>query len=523
MIRSKSLFLIALFFPIVLGAQAFDFDVVHSSQKKLKMGQQFGDVIHEHPQYIYTITRRSINGILEEKEIELEVFDKELKRVRSKSLSLEYKGNIVQYERLILMGDKLYLFTSYFNTSKKVNFLFAEVYDANSLKRLKRMEIVGQFESVNRFESGLIGFKKSFDKSKLLVYCQLASKKEDPERVYALVFGEGMEVEWERVLELGIEDRDINIFDYEVSINGDVFLLGLTKDINGKDTGKFMLSSFTNLGTEKHEYKLSFQNKIISDVRFKVNNTGELLIAGLYGLSSRKKAKGTVFFRIDPKSKKILASKTAEFSDDVLLEASNIRSQKRKEKYLSDDSRLDRLELDNFVVRELIPRSDGGLLMMVERFYVREYRSMNTGFYNGVRNNGTVSYTYHYEEIIVFNIRPDGSLDWSTMIPKYQSSINDGGFYLGYTYLVGPKGIFFVFNDMGNTRRSFEDGFSFRNDFSTPVIWRLGQDGSTDKRELSVLNNGIKIVPRFTKQVGSSKWFVYQGRKGNQQISLLKL
>ena len=76
---------------------------------------------------------------------------------------------------------------------------------------------------------------------------------------------------------------------------------------------------------------------------------------------------------------------------------------------------------------------------------------------------------------------------------------------------------------MGNTRRSFEDGFSFRNDFSTPVIWRLGQDGSIDKRELSVLNNGIKIVPRFTKQVGSSKWFVYQGRKGNQQISLLKL
>ena len=146
--------------------QSIDYDLTTSADTKLKMGQYFDDVIFENKEVIYTITRREITGFIEEKSIDVELYDRSLKKLKKKTLSLEYKSNLLQYEALKYLNGKLYLFTSFFNSAKKKNYLFMEVYDALSLKRLQRMEIIGEFDSVNRYESGFISFEESFDKSK---------------------------------------------------------------------------------------------------------------------------------------------------------------------------------------------------------------------------------------------------------------------------------------------------------------------------------------------------------------------
>ena len=124
-----------------LRGQTIDYNVVSSSEEKLRMCQYFDQVIHDNPSFIYTIKRRKINGILEEKKIEVEIYTPDLKRVRSRDLNLEYKGNKRNFEELLYLNDKLYLFTSFFNTSKKTNFLFVETYDAYTLKKTGSIEI----------------------------------------------------------------------------------------------------------------------------------------------------------------------------------------------------------------------------------------------------------------------------------------------------------------------------------------------------------------------------------------------
>ena len=145
----------------VLVAQTIDYDLATSGDSKLKMGQYFDQVIFDNKDVIYTITRRKITGFIEEKTIDVELYDRSLKKLKKKSLSLEYKSNLLQYEALKYLNGKLYLFTSFFNSAKKKNYLFMEVYDGLTLKRLQRMEIVGEFESVNRYESGFIGFEEN--------------------------------------------------------------------------------------------------------------------------------------------------------------------------------------------------------------------------------------------------------------------------------------------------------------------------------------------------------------------------
>jgi len=57
------------------------------------------------------------------------------------------------------------------------------------------------------------------------------------------------------------------------------------------------------------------------------------------------------------------------------------------------------------------------------------------------------NYYYYYNDVIVLSIGKGGEVDWYAHIPKRQSSMNDGGFYLGYTFLINDAGLHFVFND----------------------------------------------------------------------------
>jgi hypothetical protein len=508
-----------------LKAQSIDYGLVTSSETKLKMGQYFDEVIFENKDFIYTVTRREITGFLEEKNIDVEVYDRTLKRVRKKSFSLEYKGNLLQYESLKYINGELYLFTSFFNSAQKRNFLFMEVFDASTLKKTKKIEIVGAFDSANRYESGFIGFEQSFDKSKFLVYCQLSSKRKDNEKVYCIVFDSGMNVLWEKTLELPYEDKKINVFAYQVSNNGEVFFLCRYFTSEGKRTGNYLLASFNYGGTGLHEYKLSLTDKIISDLKFIVNNNNDLLVAGLYSITSWDKAKGVVYFRIDPRAKKIEMFNTQELDPELIVDVVDFSFGKKRDRVLSSPDKLARLEIGNFVIRDLIPRSDGGLLMLTEKYYVREYNSMNTGFYTGRPTGvGTVNYSYHYEEIIVYNISPRGEIEWSTLIPKIQYSFNDRGYYLGFNHAVTSKGISILFNDFGSSGRGGQMDYNFRNNVSTnPIIWRIGQNGTTENQILGQLGKRLKIIPKNTAQVSGSSIFIYQGGRGIQQFSILKL
>ena len=59
----------------------------------------------------------------------------------------------------------------------------------------------------------------------------------------------------------------------------------------------------------------------------------------------------------------------------------------------------------------------------------------------------TTTYYYHYNDIIVLSIDKEGEVDWYAHIPKRQTSVNDGGLYLGYTFTVNDDGLHFVYND----------------------------------------------------------------------------
>ena len=511
---------------LVVNGQTIDYSVVSSSEEKLRMGQYFDKVIHDNPSFIYTVKRRRINGILEEKKIEVEIYTPDLKRVRSRDLSLEYKGNKRVFEDLLYLNDKLYMFTSFFNTSKKTNFLFVETYDAYTLKKTGSIKILAEFESSNKFEEGFISYEQSFDKSMLMIYSQLTTKRDDNERVHALVFDDEMNLLWEKILELPYKDKSLNVFEYRLSNTGDVYLLcrGLNKEA-GFRSGSYIIASFKYGGEDYHEYKLSLDQKLISDLSFIINASGEMIVSGLYSISNIDRMKGVVYYRVDPVEKKLIAYNTSPIDPSILLESLRIRSDKRKDKLMSDEERLKKYELEHFTVRELIPRSDGGVLMITERYFRREYRNLDNGFYaaGSVRTGNSISYSYHYEDIVVYNISSTGVVDWTSRIPKYQSSFNDNGYFLGFTHAVSSDGIYFLFNDNGMSAPQNSDRISFRNSIYSPILYKVGQRGEVTKQSAGRLGNRLLLVPFKSTQTAANRFFIYKSKGSIQQFSVLKL
>jgi len=65
----------------------------------------------------------------------------------------------------------------------------------------------------------------------------------------------------------------------------------------------------------------------------------------------------------------------------------------------------------------------------------------------GPRGQTTTNYYYYYNDIIVLSINKSGDVDWYAHIPKKQTSMNDGGYFLGYTMLLNQEGLHFLYND----------------------------------------------------------------------------
>ncbi|MCS6790686.1 MAG: hypothetical protein NZ580_06875 [Bacteroidia bacterium] len=85
----------------------------------------------------------------------------------------------------------------------------------------------------------------------------------------------------------------------------------------------------------------------------------------------------------------------------------------------------------------LIPRGDGGMLLIGEQFYI------TTSTFRDFYGFWYTQETYHYEDIVIFAIDSVGSLEWFRVIPKAQVGTSDHE--LSYSLLVGPEKLYFFY------------------------------------------------------------------------------
>ncbi|MEO0778187.1 MAG: hypothetical protein AAF146_16590 [Bacteroidota bacterium] len=485
-------------------------------------GSFLSKVVATQGEGFYALREKRVTGLTGElpNKIYLEYYhNRKMKMLKSREIDLRYKNKKRQLEEVMMLGGKLYLLTSFHNEAKKKNYLFTQRIDNRSLNLKKDLQMIGEIDTRGVLREGSFDYHISRDSQTILVINKLPNKKSEPERFALRVFDDNFTEQWQKDIHLPYDNQNFSIEEYRVDNAGNVYLLGILYNGNrasykGRPNYQYIILSYPAAGAQPQQYKLQLRDQFITDLTFRIARNGRLVCSGFYSDVGTASVKGTYFLQIDPQTKEVFQQSLKAFDFDFLLDDYSASRQRRIRRAEAEGDLRNEPELYRYSLDDLILRSDGGVVLIAEQYYVdeRSFRDIYTGVFN-------TNFYYNYNDIIVVNIRPSGEIEWATRIPKRQVSTNDGGYYSSYAMSIVRDKIYFVFND---NRRNYDERnhnnrlYNFNGSNSIIALAEVSKDGGLEVRPL--FNNreaSIITRPKVCKQTNKREMVIY-GEKGRR-------
>ena len=240
-------------------------------------------------------------------------------------------------------------------------------------------------------------------------------------------------------------------------------------------------------GTTKFVAKeLPLNNMYAAGLYMKMDNVNKRVYAGgFYSSKKNGSFEGILYAFYDITSASFQNKKFLAF-DPQLLGARSERNKKRA--------------FDDYVVRQIIVKNDGGFVMVSESYFVSTRYSYAPGFgyYSSYYNPYMTSNVreYHYNDIMVLSYNAEGTREWGTLIPKTQYSQEDAGLFSSYALLNTGGTLAFLFND-------------FNSSHSRIQMAAVDAQGKTDLRSFTAEGNDYPDwLPRSAKQIASRAMIV---------------
>lgn len=218
----------------------------------------------------------------------------------------------------------------------------------------------------------------------------------------------------------------------------------------------------------------------LSGMYIKLNDAShDVYIGALYSGKKSGNLDGVVYGLYSSASNSFSSFKMIPF-DDQLRNATDDRNKKKA--------------FNDFEVRNLIVKNDGGFILILESYYVTTRTSSygnNLGYYYSWYNNSyatTSTREYHYGDVVTIDYDIDGNRKWHSFIRKEQYSQEDGGLFSSYALLNSGGSLVFLYNDFTSSK-------------STLNLAAVDVDGNLQMKKMNPgRNDGVDWIPRSGKQ-----------------------
>lgn len=253
------------------------------------------------------------------------------------------------------------------------------------------------------------------------------------------------------------------------------------------------------LGNNYNFHEIDLNEKYIDEVKLKIDNRNNRYIVNTFFYrKNRGSIDGLFTYIYDKTNNATYASRFTQLDDQLRDEAKS--------------SGLLRFAFDNFFIRNVVVRGDGGFIMAAED-YTSDTRGSNwnrydylynpymlssgyyynpyRGYYRPLSNYSNQSTRYYSENIVVFSVARTGEIEWSKVLHKSQFDDNDENF-LSFSNITSGNEIHFLFNEDKKFQVVSDQGI-------TPggVITRYPTLKSPQK--------GYEFMPSLSKQVGANQ------------------
>ncbi|MCX7606471.1 MAG: hypothetical protein N2170_04285 [Bacteroidia bacterium] len=209
------------------------------------------------------------------------------------------------------------------------------------------------------------------------------------------------------------------------SHEGHLFALGAVR-VPDKPYPQYYL--FKHIPTEQLTLSvpLEIEGVYLIEPMFRIERGGGARIAGFYSLRrGSSQVQGLVFARVEGMGFFLSGIQQLALPNDVL------------QRFLSERQIARGRGIPDLYLDHLIPRADGGVLLIGEQFYI------TTTTFRDFYGFWYTQETYHYDDIVIFAVDSLGRLDWFRVIPKSQTGTSDTE--LSYALVVGPERLFFFY------------------------------------------------------------------------------
>lgn len=143
-------------------------------------------------------------------------------------------------------------------------------------------------------------------------------------------------------------------------------------------------------------------------------------------------------------------------------------------------------DLAAYPILQIIPRSDGGVLLITEAAYTSEYN-----FYDYFTQTFNRRIEYHYDNVVVLSVNADGGIHWSQVVPKEQRSMDDEGVFSSIKAMIGEQSLSVLYN--------MQKGKS-----NEIVFHEIDAAGHMGNRQMIRQSDNISLLTRFGKQVAQN-------------------
>lgn len=342
----------------------------------------------------------------------------------------------------------------------------------------------------------------SEDKQKLIIF-KINSRNREKFLISTKLYNDKLDLLKKTTLLMPMDERNDNLGEFALDNDGNLVFSKFIRT-NNENISKAFIVVKKAMEDDFRYYDLNLDKLFLDELRIKVdNNNNRYLLNAFYYNQKRGSIDGLYFLILNKSTGGFEYQNLLEFSEDLRREAKgegNIR-----------------MAFNDYFIRNIIVKRDGGFLMDAEAFYTTS-RSGNwnrwdymygspfmspldyyyySPYYNNWwrRGNSNQAVRYHADNMIIFSFDKNGKLDWSNVVRKGQYD-DDSDDRISYQVMNTGGQLHFLFNMQ--ERKNL-----LLNDYS------LSPDGQINRNPtLKNLDQGHEFMPKYGKQVSATQLIV---------------
>lgn len=392
-----------------------------------------------------------------------------------------------------VLGDNIYVFISeYFPPTRSIKTSFSH-YDLDG-NTIAERQLISELPNEREHRVDL-KYTRSINKKRLLCYKILDNAGKSEKVLYYLFDAESDQV-ISGEISIPYPDDKFSIRKIVVSNSGLIYLLGKYYRVNRiktPDDYGFKVYRYIPGNPDGVDVDLGLDDLFITDLTMKVDPRENIFLAGFYSERNSRQIIGTCVFRLGDEIE-LSMSNTQRFSDEFLNNFLNERQIDRGK------------ELKNFYLDNIIMRSDGGMLLLAEKYYTT-YNTLTD-----IYGNYSDQKIYHFDDIIISSVDGDGELEWSNVSRKRQASPVRTN--LSYLDVVSGPNLYLIYD------------YAPRRQPHTIYVNEVEMEGKVEPRKVLLpgANSGDdSFYPHMSMQISNEEAMLVYYQERKKIFSILKV